>query len=185
MRSHFLQILWELVALNERHDVIDKRTRREMQEAFTMRLQRARATHDVTNAFTEIVRELLAAVERPGELSRHAKLERARKLVERALRDPSESRKPLDLKGVAERVGMSRSLFAEAFRRTYGTTFAAYVLKARLDYSKRLLKDTELKPIQVSAAAGWSSPSYFHQAFRRLAGMTPDRYRASLGKPRR
>ena len=72
---------------------------------------------------------------------------------------------------------MSRSNFARCFRATYGTTFAAYVLRSKIDRSKKLLRSTELRVTDVSNEAGWSSPSYFHQAFKRLTKMTPEQYK--------
>ena len=172
MRSHFLEVLWELLSLTERRDVIDKRTSSEMLEGFTVRLRSARTTHEVTHSFTQMLRELLDTLERPAELGRRAKLERARRLVEQGGRDTK-----LDLSTVASSVGMSRSNFARCFRATYGTTFAAYVLRSKIDRSKKLLRSTELRVTDVSNEAGWSSPSYFHQAFKRLTKMTPEQYK--------
>ncbi|HEV8245013.1 MAG TPA: hypothetical protein VGP93_04570, partial [Polyangiaceae bacterium] len=62
MRSHFLQILWELLALIEQRDIVDKRTSTEMEMGFTAQLKKARATHEVTNSFTELVSELQGAL---------------------------------------------------------------------------------------------------------------------------
>jgi AraC-like DNA-binding protein len=119
-----------------------------------------------------MVRELLETVERPGELGRRAKLERARRMVEHG---GPQAR--LDLDSVAAGVGMSRSNFARCFRATYGTTFGEFVLRSRIERSKKLLRGTALKIADVSNEAGWSSPSYFHQAFKRLTKMTPEQYK--------
>ena len=155
MRSHFVEVLWELLSVTERRDVVDKRTSSEMLEGFTVRLRTARTTHDVTHSFTQMVRELLDTVERPGELGRRAKLERARRLVEQG-----QTNTKLDLASVAAGVGMSRSNFARCFRATYGTTFAEFVLRSRIERSKKLLRSTSLRVAEVSNEAGWSSPSY-------------------------
>ncbi len=175
MRSHFLEVLWELLALTERRDVVDKRTSSEMLDAFTLRLRTARTTHEVTHSFTQMVRELLDTLERPGELGRRAKLERARRLVEQGRRGAK-----LDLMSVAADVGMSRSNFARCFRATYGTTFGEFVLGSKIDRSKKLLRSTSLRVTDVSNEAGWSSPSYFHQAFKRLTKMTPEQYKHAV-----
>jgi AraC-like DNA-binding protein len=179
MRSHFLEVLWELLSLTERRDVVDRRTSSEWLEGFTVRLRTARTTHEVTHSFTQMVRELLDTVERPGELGRRAKLERARRMVEHA-----RSHTRLDLDTVAASVGMSRSNFARCFRSTYGTTFGEFVLRSRIERSKKLLRGTALKITDVSNEAGWSSPSYFHQAFKRLTKMTPEQYKHRVHIPR-
>jgi AraC-like DNA-binding protein len=179
MRSHFLEVLWELLSLTERRDVVDRRTSSEWLEGFTVRLRTARTTHEVTHSFTQMVRELLDTVERPGELGRRAKLERARRMVEHG-----RAHARLDLDSVAASVGMSRSNFARCFRSTYGTTFGEFVLRSRIERSKKLLRGTALKITDVSNEAGWSSPSYFHQAFKRLTKMTPEQYKHRVHIPR-
>jgi AraC-like DNA-binding protein len=174
MRSHFLEVLWELLAIAERRDALDRRVSSEMLADFSVRMRRSRTTHDVTHSFTALVRELLHAAERPGQLGRRARLERACRLVE------SGQGTGLDLVTVAARVGMSRSRFAAAFRETYRTSFGQFAQRARLERSKAMLRGTTLKAAEVGAEAGYSSPSYFHQAFKRMVGMTPEQYRQSI-----
>jgi AraC-like DNA-binding protein len=181
MRSHFLQILWELLALTERRDVVDERTSSEVRASFSARLGRSRAIHELTCAFTQLIRELLGMLERPSELGRRAKLERARRLVELAVLERGARETPLDLASVAARVGMSRASFARSFQLTYKTTLGAFVLESRIERSKQLLRNTKLRAAEVGAEAGWSSASYFHQAFKRITGMTPEQYRAGSG----
>jgi AraC-like DNA-binding protein len=171
VRSHLLQILWELLTLTERRAAIDKRTVSDLLANVTSRLRESRTTQALAGLFVELTRELAETVARPGAADRRSKLERARRLVEQ-----SDRAARLDLATVAAKIGMSRSNFTRSFRATYRTSFGEFVVRTRVERSKRLLRSTTLGMSQISAEAGWSSPSYFFQAFKRTTGTTPGQY---------
>jgi AraC-like DNA-binding protein len=172
MRSHFLEILWELVALTDRRNVLERRTAADLLLRVNTRLRGASSTQTVANAFIEITSELVGFVDRPQEVERKAKLERARRIVEQA-----QNGSALDLVSVSRKVGMSRAHFARCFRATYGVAFGEFVIRSKVERSKNLLRSSALSLSQVCAQSGWSSISYFHQAFKRRVGSTPDEYR--------
>lgn len=173
MRSHFLEILWELVTLTERRNALEKRTVSDLILRVNTRLRNANSTQTVANAFVEITSELVGFVDQPRELERKAKLERARLIVERAENGSA----GLDLVSIAQKVGMSRAHFAHAFSNAYGVTFGEFVVRSRIERSKDLLRNTVLSLSQVASQSGWASTSYFHQAFKRRVGTTPNEYR--------
>jgi AraC-like DNA-binding protein len=172
MRSHFLEILWELVALTERRNALEGRTASDLLLRVNVRLRGANSTQTVANAFVEIANELAGFVDRPREVERKAKLERARRIVEQA-----QNGSALDLITVSRKVGMSRAHFARCFRAAYGVPFGEFVQRSKVERSKNLLRSSALSLAQVCAQSGWASTSYFHQAFKRRVGMTPDQYR--------
>jgi AraC-like DNA-binding protein len=172
MRSHLLQVSWELVAITDQRHVIDESTTSELLERSSERLGRAGTTAEVSGAFTLLVRELLDVLARPGAAGRKAKLERARRFVEQG--PPNE---PVSLRAIAKRVGMSAPYLSRCFKKAYGIEFGQFILFARVERAKKLLHETEQKVALVGEQAGFSSPSYFHQAFRRVTGMTPEQYR--------
>jgi AraC-like DNA-binding protein len=175
MRSHFLGVLWELLAIAERRYAIDKRTASDLLASITARLRETRTPRQVTEAFTSTVRELVAAAERPSALGLRAKLERACRLAEQA--EPGQS---VDPASIAARVGLSRAQFSRCFRDAYGVGFRRYVLSARVRRSQRLLRETSLRIGRVGTESGFSSPSYFVQAFKRETGMTPQQYKEKI-----
>jgi AraC-like DNA-binding protein len=166
-----LQILWELLALTERRAAIDKRTVSDLLANVTERLRDSRTTQALAGAFVQLTRELADTIQRPEAADRKSKLERARRLVEQADRGAA-----LDLDSIAAKIGMSRSNFTRGFRAAYHTSFSEFVLRTRVERSKQLLQSTTLDASQVSIEAGWSSVSYFSQAFKRTTGMTPGEY---------
>ncbi len=80
---------------------------------------------------------------------------------------------------VAKRLGMTaRTLQRRLQAETSG--FATLVDQARLDLAKRYLGDASLSVSEVSFALGYSEPSAFARAFKRLAGVTPVEFRDRL-----
>ena len=58
-----------------------------------------------------------------------------------------------------------------------GMTFSAVVDGARFELSTRMLTDTDTTVADIASAVGYSDPSHFSRAFRRLAGVSPGEYR--------
>lgn len=58
-----------------------------------------------------------------------------------------------------------------------GMTYSAVIDGARFELSTRMLADTDTTVADVAYAAGYSDPSHFARAFRRLAGVSPREYR--------
>jgi AraC-like DNA-binding protein len=172
MRSHFLDLVWELLSIEERRGAVDRKSIAERLEATSSRLRQARSARELTTVFTESVEQLFQAVEDPRALDRRAKLERARTLIEQG-----DYQRRLDMKALAARVGLSRWHLSRAFKAAYGVGIAEFTLGIRLQRSKDLLRETALTMAEISADAGFSSTSYFHQAFRRRTRMTPEQYR--------
>lgn len=67
--------------------------------------------------------------------------------------------------------------FARAFRQSVGESPHQYVLRQRIEYAKRLLRDPQVSIIEASARTGFVDQSHFSKVFRRLVGATPSQYR--------
>lgn len=72
---------------------------------------------------------------------------------------------------------MSRSVFAERFRRSFGQSPAAYVSAVRMERAKELL-DAGTPVSETSRALGYASDEGFSRAFRRHAGVAPSAWRS-------
>lgn len=92
---------------------------------------------------------------------------------------------PWTLVGLARECGMSRSSFAENFRRIVGMPPIAHLFELRMRKACDLLTHSTLSIKEVSGLSGYQSQSAFCNAFRRRTGMAPGAYRQSRrGKTR-
>ena len=73
---------------------------------------------------------------------------------------------------------MSRSVFAERFRATFGSTPINFLHDVRLRRAAELLRQPEDAPIErVAHRVGFSSRSHFSRAFKEHFGMSPAAFR--------
>jgi AraC-like DNA-binding protein len=76
----------------------------------------------------------------------------------------------------AEMVGLS----VRSLQRTLslaGLTYSSLLEQARFSNATKLLRDTEIKIIDVAFASGYADPAHFTRAFRRISGLTPREFR--------
>lgn len=86
----------------------------------------------------------------------------------------------LNLKMLAEAVGLSGHQVSELINTHFGMGFSRYVRERRIAEAKRLLcEDTDASILSISMATGFRSQSNFYAAFRDIAGMSPGKYRES------
>lgn len=85
----------------------------------------------------------------------------------------------LSLRQLADKVHMDKYYLAHTFKQEYGVSPINYMITRRIVESKYLLAETDLSLAQISQLLGFSSPSYFSQAFRRTQGISPIDYRKS------
>ena len=84
------------------------------------------------------------------------------------------------LQKLAEKVGMSRSVFAARFKDTVGATPMEYLTRWRMLLAGDRLKNPDSCISEIATSLGYDSESAFGKAFRRVMGCSPRRY--SLGK---
>lgn len=84
---------------------------------------------------------------------------------------------PLSVSALSSVVGLSRSYFSHAFRRSVGWTPHAHVVRLRLERAMMLMAHTEAGLAEVALAAGFADQSHFSRSFRRLTGATPAGWR--------
>jgi AraC-like DNA-binding protein len=80
------------------------------------------------------------------------------------------------LQSLAERVGMSRSVFALRFRQTVGATPMEYLARWRMLLAADRLKNTSDGLSAIAESLGYESESAFGKAFRRVMGCSPRQY---------
>jgi AraC-like DNA-binding protein len=86
---------------------------------------------------------------------------------------------PWTLQSLAERVGMSRSVFALRFRETVGATPMEYLARWRMLLAADRLKNSSDRLSAIAQSLGYESESAFGKAFRRVMGCSPRKYTRS------
>lgn len=83
----------------------------------------------------------------------------------------------ITLDSLADITHMNKYYMAHAFTKYIGVSPINYLLEKRIQEGKSLLESTSYSIAQVSAILGFSSQSYFSQAFKKATGRTPVEYR--------
>lgn len=83
----------------------------------------------------------------------------------------------ITLDSLAALMHMNKYYLAHAFTKYVGLSPINYLLQKRIQEGKSLLESTSYSVAQISDMLGFSSQSYFSQAFRKATGMTPMQYR--------
>ena len=85
----------------------------------------------------------------------------------------------LSLRDLAALVDMDVFGFVRAFKQSTGLPPHQYLLRARVQRAKALLRDGRLSISDVALATGFATPSHFATTFRRLTRATPRAWRDS------
>jgi AraC-like DNA-binding protein len=86
---------------------------------------------------------------------------------------------PWTLQSLAERVGMSRSVFALRFREKVGATPMEYLTRWRMLLAADRLRNSADGLSAIAQSLGYESESAFGKAFRRVMGCSPRQYTRS------
>jgi len=81
------------------------------------------------------------------------------------------------LAALAEESGFSRNHFIRMFRSSTGFTPHRYLLQLRVERAKEMLRNKQVRLIDIAASCGFSSEAHLSRAFRGLLGATPSEYR--------
>ena len=95
---------------------------------------------------------------------------RAKNLIDR------EYARPLDVPSLARAAHASTAHFSRSFKRAFGETPHAYLLRRRIERAKEILRGTELSVTEVSVEVGFRSLGSFSTAFTELVGEPPSEY---------
>lgn len=82
---------------------------------------------------------------------------------------------------LAGAAGMSRTSFAERFRRLAGAPPLTYLSRWRMVLAQRALRDPDVRVGALAAELGYGSESAFSNAFKRELGLSPLHYRRAQG----
>lgn len=90
------------------------------------------------------------------------------------------ARDDLSLTRMAEEVHMTPAYVSTLFKKYKEMTMMDYLTGIRLEKSKELLANTDLKSYEVAEKVGYSNPQYFSVLFKKNTGLSPMEYRQKL-----
>lgn len=89
-------------------------------------------------------------------------------------------REGISLNDVAGAAGVNSTYLSYLFHQEMGIGFANYLLNLRIEYAKKLLRESNLKIVKISEQAGFNDYHYFSKVFKKTVGKSPARYRKEV-----
>jgi two-component system response regulator YesN len=81
--------------------------------------------------------------------------------------------KGLTLKKVAQKNHVSPNYLSYLFKKNTGSNLWEYVIRLRMEESKRLIINTDLRRYEISERVGYESPEHFSKIFKKYFGISP------------
>lgn len=88
----------------------------------------------------------------------------------------------IKLEGIAPLFGYNSAYLGKIFTKTTGESFNSYIDHKRIDQSKELLKENNLKVYEVAEQVGYKNVDYFHKKFKKYVGISPAEYRKNISE---
>jgi AraC-like DNA-binding protein len=86
----------------------------------------------------------------------------------------------LSLGQVAKVVNTSTFYFCKMFKKVAGVNFTDYLSRVRIEKSKELLLNPNLRISEIAYDVGFQSLTHFNRVFKRIQGQSPTEYRSKL-----
>jgi len=88
----------------------------------------------------------------------------------------------LSLNQVAKAVNMSSFYFCKKFKKITGINFTEYITRVRIEKSRNLLLNPNLRVSEIAYEVGFQSLTHFNRMFKRVLGSSPTDYRLHLAR---
>ncbi|MCE5342144.1 MAG: response regulator [Eubacteriales bacterium] len=86
-------------------------------------------------------------------------------------------RQDLRVSDLAKQFHYTPSYFSTLFRKLTGQPFTKYIADMRINYAKKLLRESGLSIQDVADQSGYGDYFQFNKTFKRITGLTPGQYR--------
>lgn len=83
------------------------------------------------------------------------------------------AQKGLTLNEIAQKNHVSPNYLSYLFKKKTGYNLWEYVIKLRMEESKRLILNTDLRRYEISEQVGYESPEHFSKIFKKYFGISP------------
>lgn len=86
-------------------------------------------------------------------------------------------RENIKLETIAPLFGYNSSYLGKIFNKKMGESFNSYIDHTRINHSKKLLLEKNLKVYEIAELVGYNNVDYFHKKFKKYVGESPAEYR--------
>ncbi|MCR5639728.1 MAG: response regulator [Lachnospiraceae bacterium] len=86
----------------------------------------------------------------------------------------------LNMAVVSNYVSMNYSFFSYSFKQRTGQSFVNYLKMIRMNEAKKLLTETDMKIMEISACVGYENEKHFMKTFKALMGVSPGEFRKNM-----
>lgn len=83
----------------------------------------------------------------------------------------------ITLAKIAAEIHVSTGHLSRVFLKEVGENFSEYVIRNKLEYAQKLLRESNKKVYEIAADLGYTNPHYFSKLFKERIGVTPLEYR--------
>lgn len=87
----------------------------------------------------------------------------------------------IKLETIAPLFGYNSAYLGKIFNKAAGESFNSYIDHKRIEYSKQLLLENNLKVYEIAELAGYKNVDYFHKKFKKYVGISPAEFRRLSG----
>jgi AraC-like DNA-binding protein len=171
LRVQFIFLLHDLLREAERQFRLDAAAARSLGLHWSQILEAPSHPSDLEKVFSTCITEAISMLDRPDAVTRDLRFLKAQQWVEANCHlDPN-------LGEVAKAHGFSAIGFRRELQRVRGLSYSQWLNQLRLAKVTELLSNTQLSASAIAVAAGFPSPSYFFQWFKRQTQATPQDWR--------
>lgn len=89
---------------------------------------------------------------------------------------------PWTIKLAAEAIHISEPHFQELYRKSFGISFGADLIKSRIESAQEFLRYSDLSVSEIGFKCGYNSSVHFSRQFSQNIGMPPSEWRKQFGK---
>lgn len=124
-----------------------------------------------------LLKDMLRLLNNESRKNRYSYVEEAQKYIADHFRDNN-----LSLNDISEYIGISASYLSSVFVDVTGEHITAYLNRYRIEQSQRMLRVTKRSISEIGYECGFNSSQNYCRVFKKITGVTPNRYREDNGR---
>ena len=142
-----------------------------LNQAYIARLEALSSYEDICYQLQEIIESFVLAVSQSIAKNGNTAVRKAIVYI------GSHYMQDITLSRLADVVGLTPAYFSALFKHVTGIGFREQINRVRVEEAKNLLTATRYSLSEIAVSVGFSDQSYFSKVFKRLTGLSPNRYR--------